>query len=237
MRLTAEDADSVVGAQQLTAVSWSAVFGEVELSASEIQRLAMQAKPLVQSRGRWVALNHADLAEAAAALAERADTTELTGAEMLRHALGLEGAALLAELAWREAAGLAICCVPLTASILISIFSQMASRGELRSYQGEALGWLTFLDDAGLGGCLALDMGLGKTPTILARIGTLSWRRPALVVAPPAVVGNWAAEARRFTPRPQRTRPSRPFARFRGSFEIQDPSGGSSHHHLRHFGS
>ena len=36
--------------------------------------------------------------------------------------------------------------------------------GQLRSYQAEAAGWLGFLDRAGLGGCLAMDMGLGKTP-------------------------------------------------------------------------
>ena len=200
LRLTAEDADSIVGAQQLTAVSWSAVFGEVELSASEIQRLAMQAKPLVQSRGRWVALDHADLAEAAAALAERAETTELTGAEMLRHALGLEGGGVtggvsLAGSSWASDLLRAANSIDSDLDLQPDGFT-----GELRSYQGEALGWLTFLDEAGLGGCLALDMGLGKTPTILARIGAQPGDAPALVVAPPAVVGNWAAEARRFTP-------------------------------------
>ncbi len=40
--------------------------------------------------------------------------------------------------------------------------------GQLRGYQAEAAGWLGFLDRAGLGGCLAMDMGLGKTPTVLA---------------------------------------------------------------------
>ena len=200
LRLTADDADSVVGAQQLTAVSWSAVFGEVELTASEIQRLAMQKKPLVQSRGRWVALEKADLAEAAAALAERSDTTELTGAEMLRHALGLEGTGIsggvtLGGKSWASdllrAAG----------SVSSDLETQpIGFSGELRSYQAEAVGWLGFLDDAGLGGCLALDMGLGKTPTILARMGAAPSDAPSLVVAPPAVVGNWAAEAKRFTP-------------------------------------
>ena len=43
-------------------------------------------------------------------------------------------------------------------------------------------------------------MGLGKTPTILARVAIAPGSQPALVVAPPAVVGNWAAEAQRFTP-------------------------------------
>ena len=42
--------------------------------------------------------------------------------------------------------------------------------GTLRSYQAEALAWLGFLDSAGLGGILALDMGLGKTPTVLAHL-------------------------------------------------------------------
>ncbi|HLY82062.1 MAG TPA: DEAD/DEAH box helicase, partial [Acidimicrobiales bacterium] len=72
--------------------------------------------------------------------------------------------------------------------------------GELRSYQAEALAWLGFLDVVGLGGCLALDMGLGKTPTVLAHLALTTGNGPALVIAPAAVVGNWAAEAARFTP-------------------------------------
>jgi SNF2 family DNA or RNA helicase len=43
-------------------------------------------------------------------------------------------------------------------------------------------------------------MGLGKTPTVLAHIRRTKGDGTALVVAPPAVVGNWAAEAQRFTP-------------------------------------
>jgi SNF2 family DNA or RNA helicase len=72
--------------------------------------------------------------------------------------------------------------------------------GELRSYQAEAMSWLAFLDATELGGCLALDMGLGKTPTVLAHLAITAGDGPALVIAPPAVVGNWAAEAHRFTP-------------------------------------
>ena len=72
--------------------------------------------------------------------------------------------------------------------------------GNLRSYQAEALAWLGFLDSVGLGGCLALDMGLGKTPTMLAHLLNKAADGPTLVIAPPAVVGNWVAEADRFTP-------------------------------------
>ncbi|HQY16542.1 MAG TPA: DEAD/DEAH box helicase, partial [Ilumatobacteraceae bacterium] len=57
-----------------------------------------------------------------------------------------------------------------------------------------------FLDAAELGGCLALDMGLGKTPTVLAHLARTAGNGTTLVVAPAAVVGNWAAEAARFAP-------------------------------------
>lgn len=40
--------------------------------------------------------------------------------------------------------------------------------GELRGYQQEGLGWLSFLSEFGFGGCLADDMGLGKTIQVLA---------------------------------------------------------------------
>src|SRR5437763_8565146 len=43
-------------------------------------------------------------------------------------------------------------------------------------------------------------MGLGKTPTMLAHLGANGGQGPALVIAPPAVVGNWVAEADKFTP-------------------------------------
>jgi len=201
LRLTADPStQKAVGAQQLANVHWSALFDDVELTAADIRRLAAEAQPLVRSKGRWIALDHADLRAAAEALAERGNQTQLSGAEMLRHALGLEGSPLAGGIVI-EGSG--------WAADLLARASQITNepaappegfRGDLRTYQGEALAWLGFLDSADLGGCLALDMGLGKTPTMLAHLKASAGKGPALVVAPPAVVGNWAAEARRFTP-------------------------------------
>jgi hypothetical protein len=197
---TEPSGDTVVGAHQLSDVRWSAVFDDVELTAAEIARLATEARPLIRSRGRWVELDRADLKEAAAALAERATTTRLTGAEILRHAVGLEGSPLAGGLTV-EGAGWATDLLHRAQDAPTDpVTSPDGFVGQLRSYQAEALAWLGFLDAVELGGCLALDMGLGKTPTVLAHIARTTGDRTALVIAPPAVVGNWAAEAARFTP-------------------------------------
>ena len=75
-------------------------------------------------------------------------------------------------------------------------------RGQLRDYQREGLGWMEFLREFGFGGCLADDMGVGKTAQVLA---TLEARRseghgPSLVVVPKSVMFNWREESLRFTP-------------------------------------
>lgn len=197
---TTESHDTSVGAQQLTSVTWSAVFDDVELSADDIQRLSAESRPLVRSHGQWVEVDHADLEAAAQALAERSEQTELSGADMLRFALGLDGTALGQPVSvggenWAADLLRSASSIPPKPPTTLEGFE-----GELRSYQADALAWLGFLHGAGLGGCLALDMGLGKTPTLLAHLVEVGEHGPSLVVAPPAVVGNWAAEAERFTP-------------------------------------
>jgi superfamily II DNA or RNA helicase len=197
---TTPSSDTVVGANQLSDVRWTALFDDVELTAADISRLAAEARPLIRSRGRWVELDRADLKEAAAALAERADQTKLTGAEILRHAVGLEGSPLSGGLSV-DGGGWATDLLERAEDVPTDPVTRPDGfRGQLRSYQAEALAWLGFLDAVELGGCLALDMGLGKTPTVLAHVRRTLGDGPALVVAPPAVVGNWAAEAQRFTP-------------------------------------
>ncbi|HZN12789.1 MAG TPA: DEAD/DEAH box helicase [Acidimicrobiales bacterium] len=202
LRLFAEaKAGTVVGANQLSNVRWSAVFDDVELSAADVARLAAEARPLVQSRGRWVALDRVDLKEAAAALAERAATTRLSGAEILRHAVGLEGTSGLRGGLVVDGSGWATDLLDKAKAVSTDPVPRPENFvGELRSYQAESLGWLAFLEAVGLGGCLALDMGLGKTPTVLAHLASAKRQGPSLVIAPAAVVGNWDAEAKRFTP-------------------------------------
>ncbi len=77
--------------------------------------------------------------------------------------------------------------------------------GQLRDYQRDGIGWMDFLRRFGFGGCLADDMGVGKTAQVLAlleaRRASPESQGPSLVVVPKSLVFNWRQEAARFTPR------------------------------------
>jgi superfamily II DNA or RNA helicase len=79
--------------------------------------------------------------------------------------------------------------------------------GRLRDYQREGLGWMHFLRQFSFGGCLADDMGVGKTAQVLALLETRRELRakgeidaPSLAVVPKSLIFNWKQEVQRFTP-------------------------------------
>jgi superfamily II DNA or RNA helicase len=130
----------------------------------------------------------------------KADSLRLSRIDALRAQVALgegvvwQGAQGLAELAERLKGQTALPATPLPEGL----------RAELRPYQHQGLDWLQFLRRHGLAGILADDMGLGKTLQTLAHIqcekeaGRLD--RPALVVVPVSLLGNWQREAARFCP-------------------------------------
>jgi len=74
----------------------------------------------------------------------------------------------------------------------------------LRDYQKFGLNWLMFLRDFRFGGILADDMGLGKTIQTLSLLLRLKegrkLKKPALIIVPTSLLGNWKAEIEKFTP-------------------------------------
>ncbi|MBJ8191632.1 ATP-dependent helicase, partial [Bacillus cereus] len=76
--------------------------------------------------------------------------------------------------------------------------------GALRPYQERGFQWLAAMRGLGFGVCLADDMGLGKTIQVITclldgGIGADD-QRPALIICPTSLLGNWQRELKRFSP-------------------------------------
>jgi hypothetical protein len=184
--------------------SWEAALGEEPLSARELALLAKHKAPLVRHRGAWVAVDPRELADIHARMG--GGTGRLSAREALH-------AALAGEL--RHADGRVIPVVASGAFAALverlrgggstTLEAPTALRATLRPYQHRGLAWLSTMASLGLGGCLADDMGLGKTIQLLSlllrhREVSPKDARPALLVAPTSVVGNWEREVERFAP-------------------------------------
>jgi len=90
---------------------------------------------------------------------------------------------------------------------IISAEQPKGFMGQLRGYQCDGIGWMHFLRQFSFGGCLADDMGVGKTAQVLGLLETRRELRakgevdkPSLVVVPKSLIFNWKQEAQRFAP-------------------------------------
>ncbi len=108
------------------------------------------------------------------------DADQLTGAEILRHVVGLEGTPFGAGLTV-EGSGWVTDLLeprPRDARPPPRSRSQRGSSGSCARTRPRRSAGSGFLDAVELGGCLALDMGLGKTPTVLAHLARTAGQRP-----------------------------------------------------------
>lgn len=196
-----------LGLQSLLNFKWELSIGGQRLSKKEFDRLVALNTPLVEINGEWVELRPQDIRAAQAFFESRKDQRSLSLEDALR--IGTGDTQLIEKLpvVEFEASG--------ALQELLNTLTQgnqgvepldppKAFQGELRPYQIRGMSWLAFLQQWGLGACLADDMGLGKTIQLIAMLQHLKeqklLQKPTLLVCPTSVLGNWEREVRRFAP-------------------------------------
>lgn len=188
---------------QLLAVDWEAVIGDEPLTARELATLAKQKAPLVQFRGAWVAIDPRELGDIQRRLT--AGSSKLGAREAIQAVLAGEVRQGGLSIAVTASGVVAELVARLRNGGTKELGAPKALNATLRPYQERGLNWLVTMSSLGLGACLADDMGLGKTMQLLAFLlrrkdDARRDARPALLIAPTSVVGNWEREIERFAP-------------------------------------
>ncbi|MFC9475647.1 SNF2-related protein [Nocardia sp. NPDC056952] len=220
-------AESTVGLSGLLSYRWELALGDLVLTQAEMERLISSKSDLVQLRGEWVQADHRALAAAARYVAQHADDSPITLADMIGELAAervdnvpvteVTADGWAAELFARESE-------PEPVPVPVGL------KAQLRPYQERGLSWLATMSRLNCGAILADDMGLGKTVQVLALLvherevgaaavarektqpavvdelaalatyDAAAWVGPTLLVCPMSVVGNWQRETQRFAP-------------------------------------
>lgn len=190
-------------------------LGEQKLSKREWSSLLASNEGLVLLKGQWVEVNKEKLEQAMSqmqALEARANSGELSFAEGMRLLAGASSD--LSDTGGnRDSEDWAFIQADKKLSSLLKNIRQPEKlrsalpknllKATLRPYQQTGVNWLWYLNQLGLGACLADDMGLGKTIQIISLLLILKKNKakpPSLLVLPTSLMGNWKNELIKFAP-------------------------------------
>ena len=196
-----------LGLQSLLNFEWQLSIGGQSVSQREFEQLIAQQTPLVEVNGQWVELRPQDVKAAQSFFTSRQTKTKLSVEEVLRISSG-DGQLIdkLPVVAFEASGKLEELITTLTTGnqTLEEMDEPDGFKGKLRPYQARGVSWLSFLEQWGLGACLADDMGLGKTIQLIAFLLNLKQQdiltKPILLVCPTSVLSNWQREVNRFGP-------------------------------------
>lgn len=196
-----------MGLKSLLNFKWELTIGGQRISKAEFDRLVALNTPLVEINGEWVELRPQDIRAAQDFFASRKDQMALSLEDALRISTGDTQTIEKLPVVNFEASGALqdLISTLTTGNQNLSLIPiPKGFQGELRPYQLRGASWLAFLEQWGLGACLADDMGLGKTIQLIALLlhlqETDQLKQPVLLVCPTSVLGNWEREVKRFGP-------------------------------------
>ncbi|MGB7250722.1 MAG: DEAD/DEAH box helicase [Phormidesmis sp.] len=204
---TAPPRQQPLGLQSLLNFKWELSVGGQVLSKAEFDELITQGTPLVEINGQWIELRPQDVRAAKEFFEKRKGQTKLSVEEALRISTGDNQLIDKLPVVKFDASGKLdeLITTMTTGNQSLSPMSEPEGfEGELRPYQAKGVSWLSFLEQWGLGACLADDMGLGKTIQLIAFLLYLKQENalggPVLLVCPTSVLTNWQREIKKFGP-------------------------------------
>ena len=196
-----------LGLKSLLNVEWELALAGKTLSQKDFEKLVAQETPLIEVDGQWVELRPQDIRTAREFFKRRATPIELSVEDALRLSTGDTQVIDKLPVVKFEASGILqdlISTLTEGNQSLQPVTEPDGFVGQLRPYQARGVSWLTFLEQWGLGACLADDMGLGKTVQLIAFLLSLRQQGlldgPVLLVCPTSVLGNWEREIHKFGP-------------------------------------
>jgi SNF2 family DNA or RNA helicase len=195
-----------LGLQSLLNFQWELSIGGQTLTKAEFEKLVALNSPLVEINGEWVELRSPDIKAAQEFFQSRKEQLSLSLEDALRLATGdTQTIQKLPVVNFSAGGQLEELLNTLTNNQALKDIEPPATlNGTLRPYQLRGASWLNFLQNWGLGACLADDMGLGKSVETIAFLLHLQAQSnllsPVLLVCPTSVLGNWERELKRFGP-------------------------------------
>ncbi len=201
-----------LGLQSLLNFKWDLSVGGQVLSKAEFDELITQGTPLVEINGQWIELRPQDVRAAKDFFEKRKGQTKLSVEEALRISTGDNQLIDKLPVVKFDASGKLdelITTMTTGNQSLEPMTEPDGFVGQLRPYQAKGVSWLSFLEQWGLGACLADDMGLGKTVQLIAFLLYLKQEKalggPVLLVCPTSVLTNWQREVSKFAPNQVKT--------------------------------
>ncbi|GAB4379272.1 MAG: DEAD/DEAH box helicase [Elainellaceae cyanobacterium] len=198
--------------ETLVEYQYDLAIGDHTISEKEWQQLVNAKSPLVQFRGQWMELDQDKMREMLEFWKKhQQEHPEMSLLDFLRMTAEEQDGL---EVEFERDEVLSNMLSKLNDKSRLEVVPDPPGfQGALREYQKRGVSWLYYLESLGLNGCLADDMGLGKSAQVIARL--LQERQPekpkkgkpkpaaiapTLLVAPTSVVGNWYKEIEKFAP-------------------------------------
>jgi SNF2 family DNA or RNA helicase len=198
---TKGETKSYFGLDSLVQYQYELAIGEQVVTPQEWEQLINAKSPLVHFRGQWMELDRDKMQQLLEFWQSHSDEQpQMNLLEFLQRSAEvgeeweIEHDQVLSEMIAKLQ----------DKSRLEPISDQLNLQGNLREYQKRGVSWLEYLERLGLNGCLADDMGLGKSVQVIARLvqekDLQQSLLPTLLIAPTSVVGNWQKEIAKFAP-------------------------------------